>query len=121
MYQIDVKDLDRNPSNPRAEIAKPTPDILFRASAQGFEITNGHMRAVALADLGRLVPALNVVTGDRVLLKRDPSGQWLIAAKEEVELARLQNQMRVGRKWNSGFKPQLKPTPFYRQFAKQRF
>lgn len=121
MNQIDVKDLSRNPSNARAEVAEPTPEIQFRASAQGFEITNGHMRAAALADLGRVVPALNVVTGDRVLLKRDHSGQWLIATQEDAEFARLQSQMRVGRKWNSGVNPQPKPTPFYRQFDKRKF
>lgn len=107
MHQIDVN--------------KSISAIQFRATTQGFEIISGNMRAAVLADLGRVVPALNVVTGERVLLKRETSGQWVIFTKEEAVLARLQNQMRVGRKWNSGDLPQPKPQPFYRMFDKRKF
>ncbi len=121
MFPIGINDMGRNPDNPRADIGEPIPDVLFRSGAQGFEIIDGNMRAVALADLGQLVPALNVVNNERVLLKRTHSGQWLKATREEIELVRFQKQMREGRKWNSGVKPQPGATPFYRQFSKQRF
>ena len=121
MQQIDVKDLGCNPSNSRAEIDGPTPDILIGAAAHGFEIQAGHARAVAFANLGQLVPALDVVSGKRVLLKLDSAGQWVIAGEKEVELARVQDQSRASRKINPGVRPQPKSTPFYRQFAKQRF
>ena len=100
---------------------KDSESISFAVIAHGFEIQDGNIRAVALANLGQLVPALDADSGRRVLLKRDPSGQWLIATESEVELARVQDLMRVSRKSNSGVRLQPKATPFYRQFVKQRF
>lgn len=118
---IDIKAIGPNPSNPRTKIDGPIRDILIVPTAHGFEIQDGNIRAVALANLGQLVPALDADSGRRVLLKRDPSGQWLIATESEVELARVQDLMRVSRKSNSGVRLQPKATPFYRQFVKQRF
>lgn len=98
MYQINVKDLSHNPNNARIEVVEPPPETLRRAGSQGFEIIDGFMRATALADLGRLVPAINVSTGARVMLKRDHAGQRMTVTPKDAEKATKRAAKPVGRR-----------------------
>lgn len=99
MNQIPVKAIVINPQNER--LSTSMPNILIRLAANGLEFVDGRMRAGALADLGQVVPARNISTGEHVLLDRDRSGQWTITAQDDAEMTRLQDQMREARKWKA--------------------
>jgi hypothetical protein len=122
LRQVPIGNVRLDPANARATaVSGVAADLLVKIDGQQVDIVDGNLRVSTMADLGRLVPALDGA-GQAVMLKLDASGEWSIATPQEIDCERAQSCMRVGRKVNAGTVAQAKkPVPYWRQFDKRKF